>query len=74
MVEINWEDYKEFKTAENLEGDNFDILIIYLKSFYNMKQALEIYETLYEDELTRRMLEKREINDADMLDDYMRKR
>jgi hypothetical protein len=74
MVAINWENYKEFKTTENLEGDNFDILIIYLKSFYNMKLALEIYETLYEDELTRRMLEKREINDADMLDDYMRKR
>lgn len=75
MIVINWEDYKHFKTTEcTLEGDNFDILLEFLKSYYNMKQPLEIYETLYEDELALMMLKKREIEDVEMLEDYMRRR
>lgn len=74
MITINWDDYKHFKTTEYVEGDNFDILLEFLKSYYNMKRPLEIFETLCEDELARMMLQKREIHDALDLEEYIKKR
>lgn len=72
MIKINWEDYKDFKTNDYTKnGDNFDILLEYLRSYYNLKNFLEIYEVLLEDELARQMLEKRSIADAYALSDYI---
>lgn len=72
MIKINWEDYKDFKTNDYTKnGDNFDILLEYLRSYYNLKNFLEIYEVLLEDELAKQMLEKRSIADAYALSDYI---
>ena len=72
MVKINWEDYKDFKTNDYTKnGDNFDILLEYLRSYYNLKNPVEIYDVLSEDDLARQMLEKRSIADAYALSDYI---
>lgn len=72
MIKINWEDYKDFKTNDSTQnGDNFDILLEYLRSYYNLKSFVEIYDVLYEDELARQMLEKRSLGDAYALNDYI---
>jgi len=72
MIKINWEDYKHFKTEEYMKkGDNFDVLLDYLRSYYNLKNPVDIYEVLCEDELAMQMLSKRAIHDSYKLEDYI---
>lgn len=71
MIKINWDDYKHFKTTAHSKGDNFDILLEFLKSYYNMTSPLDLYETLSADELALMMLQKREIMDAASLEHYI---
>lgn len=71
-MNINWDEYKHFKTTERVRGDNFDILLSFLKSYYNMNSPVELFATLQEDNLARMMLEKRDIKDPSSLENYIR--
>jgi len=76
MSKINWDEYKEYKYAnENLKGlDNFAILLEFLRSFYNKTSPFEVYDMLQTDAIGQMMLEKREIRKPENLEDYLNKR
>ncbi len=70
MVKINWDEYKEYKKYSHSD-DNFEILLDFMKSYYNMISPVEVYETLVADGLGQMMLEKRSIDDAEGLEKYL---
>ncbi len=70
MVNINWDEYKEYKKYSHLD-DNFEILLSFMKSYYNMTNAMDIYDSLASDGLGEMMLEKRSIVDAEGLEKYL---
>lgn len=72
MVRIDWEQFKEYKQHTNKE-DNFEILLDFFKSFYNLSEPYSIYESLEADELGAMMLEKRNISSAEDMENYLYK-
>ena len=71
-MKINWEEFKIYKKEmAHLKGDNFAKLVYFVRSFYNLKSALRIYELLSGDETSKMMLEKRSIDSAAKLEKYM---
>ena len=72
MVKINWDEYKVYKQVSN-KDDNFEILLDFIKSYYNMIGVFDIYDILMSDELAKMMLQKREIEDAQDLENYIYK-
>ena len=73
MVNINWAEYKEYKQHTNKE-DNFEILLDFMKSYYNMSSPRDMFETLHEDDTAKMMLDKRDIIDAEDLETFLFKR
>ena len=71
MVRINWDEFKEFRAHRNSKDDNFTTLIYFMKSYYNMINPTDIYESLIEDDLAVMMLEKREISSSADLESFM---
>lgn len=76
MFKVNWDEYKKYKhERQNPDGfDNFDVLLEFLRSFYNKTSSFEIFDVLNEDELGKMMLIKREITKPEDLDEYLYKR
>ena len=73
-MDINWEEFKIFKKEmPHLKGDNFDKLLYFVKSFYNIRSTTVMFEMLKSDEISLLMLEKRSIDSAFKLEEYMRK-
>jgi hypothetical protein len=70
MIKINWDEYKEHKKY-SVRDDNFEILLEFMKSFYNMNNPSDIYEVFREDETAVLMLNKRDIKDAEDLENYL---
>ena len=70
MVQIDWDEYKEYKKFAT-KNDNFEILIDFMKSYYNMNNPFDIYETFCEDETAQLMMQKRKIADAQGLESYL---
>ena len=71
MLSINWDEYKEYKKHSHKDTDNFTILLNFMKSYYNMTNPVEMFDTFYEDELVKMMLDKRDIQDAEDLENYL---
>ncbi len=71
MVKISWDGYKDFKAEKNSKDDNFKTLIHFMKSYYNMTNPNDIFESFANDELARMMLEKRDIKSADELESFL---
>ncbi len=71
MIRINWDEFKEFKKYRNKKGDNFEALLEFMKSYYNITSPMEMYEVLSYDELAKMMLDKRDITDAEGLENYL---
>jgi hypothetical protein len=69
-VKINWDGYKEYKVHYK-GSDNFNILLNFIKSYYNMNSPIDIYELLINDDLAVMMLEKHNIKDAEDLENYL---
>lgn len=76
MAQINWDEYKHYKqTRDNPQKlDNFQILLEFIKSYYNKSSAFEIFKLLKEDELAAMMLQKRDIEEPEHLEDYLYKK
>jgi len=70
LVAISWDEYKEHKKY-SVREDNFEILLEFIKSFYNMNNPSDIYEMLRADETASLMLEKRNIKDAEDLENFL---
>ena len=70
MITINWKEYKDFKKYSS-KGDNFVILLNFLKSYYNMINPVDIYEVLYYDDTAKLMLDKRSIASPEDLETFL---
>lgn len=70
MAKIDWAEYKEFKKYSTKE-DKLVILVDFMKSYYNMTNAFEIYENFAEDDIALMLLEKRAIKDPEGLENYI---
>ncbi len=73
MSRINWDEYKKYKyQREDLkELDNFEILLEFLRSFYNKSSSFEVFDMLDDDALGKMMLDKRNIKKPEQLEDYL---
>lgn len=70
MIQINWDEYKEYKRSSHKE-ENFEILIDFIKSYYNMTNPSDIYKSLVNDSLAQMMLEKHNIGDDEAMENYL---
>ena len=70
MVKIDWDEFKEYKKY-GVRNDNFETLIDFMKSYYNVSSPAEIYETFVHDVIAQMMLEKRNITSAESLEDFL---
>jgi len=76
MSKINWDEYKKYKHEHpNLKDlDNFEVLLEFLRSFYNKTSSFEVFDILNDDEIGKMMLEKRNLNEPEHLEDILNKR
>lgn len=72
LADINWIEYKEYKKYTT-KKDNFEILLDFIKSYYNMTSPFDIFDMLDNDETAKMMLNKRNITDAEKLESFMYK-
>ncbi len=70
MATFDWNEYKEFKKFTHKE-DKLLIAVDFMKSYYNMSSQREMYNMLAEDDIGQMMLEKRDIRDAEGLENFM---
>ncbi len=70
LADINWAEYKEYKKYTT-KKDNFEILLDFIKSYYNMTSPFEMFEMLENDETAKMMLDKRDITDAEKLESFL---
>lgn len=70
MVKINWDEFKEFKQHSH-KNDNFEILLEFMKSYYNMLNPVDIFDSLNVDDLAKMMMAKRDITDAEDLENFL---
>ena len=70
MTTINWDEYKDYKQYCKQE-DKLKMVIGFIKSYYNIISTVDMYEILFEDELGKLLLNKREIIDAIGLENFM---
>ena len=73
MSKINWDEYKKYKyQREDIEKlDNFEVLLEFLRSFYNKTSSFEVFDMLEADTLGKMMLEKRGISKPEHLEEYL---
>jgi len=71
LYSIDWDEFKIFKKHTNKEGDNFELLLEFLKSYYNMTSPQEMYDTMKRDDIAPMMLKKRDINSSSDLENVL---
>ena len=72
LAKINWDEYKEYKKYSS-KNDNFMVLLDFIKSYYRITNTFDIYDILAEDEIAKMMLDKRDIHDAEALENFIYK-
>ena len=70
MINIDWDEFKEYKKHSH-STDNFANTLGFLKSYYNVISPMNVYDTLANDDIGRMMLNKREIQSAEDLEPYL---
>ncbi len=70
MTRINWDEFKVYKRGL-YKNDNFNILLDFIRSYYNITHPVDIYEMLEEDDTAKLMLKKRNIVEAEGLESYL---
>ena len=72
MVTIDWKEYKEFKQFNHRE-DKLQIVIDFIKNYYNKNSPAEIYSMLKndEDQVGQMFLDSKNIDSIDALENYM---
>ena len=72
LARIDWDEYKEYKKF-SVREDNFEILLEFIKSYYNMINPSDIYDMLSSDDIAQMMLDKRSIKEAEDLENFLYK-
>lgn len=72
MVRIDWDEYKEHKKMSVRES-KLEIVLELFKSYYNMTNPSDMYESLKADDIGQMMLVKYDINSDIDLEDILRK-
>ena len=70
LVKIDWEEYKEHKKT-SVRENKLEMLLEFLKSYYNMTNPSDVYETLRADDIGQMMLEKYNITSDIALEDIL---
>jgi len=70
-IEIDWDEFKEFKKYSKVEKDNFGMILDFIRTSHNVSNTFDIYNTLLNDELGKMMLDKRDINEPMQLEKYL---
>lgn len=70
MVSINWKEFKEYK-QHAMKDNNFEILLDFMKSYYNIISPLDMYDVLKADDTAKMMLAKRNIKCAEDLETFL---
>jgi hypothetical protein len=70
LAAFDWDEYREFKKFSG-KDDKLEIAIDFIRSYYNMSNPRDIYDMMAEDDIGRMMLDKREITDAEDLENFM---
>jgi len=71
LYSIDWDEFKIFKQQTSKEGDNFELLLEFLKSYYNMTSPQEMYDTMKRDDIAPMMLKKRDIKSSADLENVL---
>ncbi len=71
MIRINWDEFKVYKAHQTQKTDNFEILLDFIKSYYSMHNPIDLFESLNADGLAKMMLEKRNLESAEDLEEYL---
>ena len=68
LIRIDWDEYKEHKKT-SVRENKLEVVLEFLKSYYNMTNPSDIYEILNADDIGQMMIEKYKIkNDIDLED------
>ena len=68
LIRIDWDEYKEHKKS-SMRTHKLEMVMEFLKSYYNMNNPSDIYQTLKADDIGQMLLEKYNIkNDIDLED------
>jgi len=68
LIRIDWDEYKEHKKM-TMRENKLEIVLEFLKSYYNMTNPSDVYETLQADDIGEMLLNKYSINsDVDLED------
>ena len=70
MAAFDWDEYREFKKFSHKE-DKLQIALDFMRSYYNMSSPRDIYDMLAGDDIGQMMLGKRDISDAEDLENFM---
>jgi len=61
LIKIDWDEYKEHKKL-SVRTHKLEMVMEFLKSYYNMNNPSDIYQTLKVDDIGQMLLEKYNIN------------
>jgi len=66
LVSIDWDEFREHKKM-SVRTNKLEMILEFFKSYYNMMNPSDMYETLKADDIGQMMLEKYDIkNDIDL--------
>jgi len=61
LISIDWDEYREHRKT-SVRDNKLEIVLEFLKSYYNMMNPSDMYETLKADDIGLMMLEKYNIS------------
>jgi len=61
LISIDWDEYREHRKT-SVRENKLEIVLEFLKSYYNMMNPSDMYETLKADDIGQMMLEKHNIS------------
>ena len=70
MATFDWSEYKEFRKFSSQE-DKLRVAVDFMKSYYKMSNTMDIYDMLSQDDIGQLLLAKRNIIDAEGLENFM---
>jgi len=70
LASIDWKEFKEFK-EHSIEEDRLRIMIDFMRSYYNMNNASDMFDMLKNDDVGNMLLERKDITDAEGLENFM---
>ncbi|MFT5836097.1 MAG: hypothetical protein ACI9RG_000991 [Sulfurimonas sp.] len=70
MATFDWNEYKEFRKFSSQE-DKLKVAIDFIRSYYKLSSTSDLYNMLSNDDIGQMMLAKRNITDAEGLENFM---